>query len=274
VTNQQSFQKTMRRFSFPTALIAAMLLAPATISAMPPLPEKFGQDLVMVMAESPKTWHPGNMYEHVNGEAELLKRYGARELLYAIYEQGVDRYLSVDLLDMGSAINAYGLYRLYAGCDGEEFIASGSVVLAGDWTYYAQREQYFLRMDVDTPDTKQTVTDFLAAFFGRQPTPSAPSEILDRLQKAAGNTCEVHYNPEDVDYNLKAGPGYTWTGPDGKTYHLRLLESAQEANEAAEGLSGLGARGVQVRGSLVAWPKETSEETDPYLENVLKDIGQ
>jgi len=114
--------------------------------------------------------------------------------------------------------------------------------------------------------------EFLAAFAAARPVPAALPGILGRLQGEAGKACEVNYHPEDVDYDLKAGPGYTWKGEGGRTYHLRIMGTAEEADAVAAALRSRWPGGVQVRGSVVAWPKEPSTEEDAYLEGVLKAV--
>jgi hypothetical protein len=124
----------MRAFSV-LPLLAVLLCPVIGFTAEPPtLPDSFGSNSTLAMIAEPKSWTPDNMYEHVNGEAELLKRYGAVLLVYASYENDKGAYLSVDILDMGVPVNAFGLYSLYAGCDGDEYSASGSTVLSGDFT--------------------------------------------------------------------------------------------------------------------------------------------
>ncbi|UCF88993.1 MAG: hypothetical protein JSV70_01690, partial [bacterium] len=117
---------------------------------MPSLPESIGSEPALRLVEKPGTWTPENMYEHVNGEAELLIRYGATGLVNAYYENDAGASLSADILDLGAPVNAYGLFSLYAGCEGEEYAFSGATVLAGDYTYYAIYGRYFMRIDVDT----------------------------------------------------------------------------------------------------------------------------
>ena len=255
-------------------LLVIVSFFPTGVAASSLLPGEFSRDPVMIRGGAVKTWLPETMYEHVNGEAELLRRYGARCLSYAAYKSGPDAYFSIDLLDMGLPINAYGLYRLYAGCDGEEFITSGAAVLAGDWTYYAQRGRYFMRIDVEGINGKQAVTDFLAAFSGIHPSPEPLPETLGRLQKATGKACGVQYHPEDVDYDLKAGPGYSWEDPDEGIYYLRYFETAKQSNSLAAALMDRGARQVRVRGSAVAWPKEPADGALPYLDGVLESLPE
>ena len=216
------------------------------------------------------------MYEHVNGEAELLKRYGAVLLAYAYYENDRGVYLSVDILDMGAPVNAFGLYSLYAGCDGDEYSASGSTVLSGDFTSYAILGRYFMRIDFETDgdneDRKSLVGEFLLELSRGLPAPGPLPATVARLKKLARKPCEVGYHPEHVDYDLEAGPGYTWIGPHGGTYFIRLLPSPEEAELQAAVLREKGVQTVQVWENAVAWPKVETKESEGYLEGVLRRV--
>ena len=261
--------------SLPAFLFIAVLIFPLTGTAadIPSLPGSFGSDPALNMIEEPKTWTPDNMYEHVNGEAELLKRYGASGLVYASYENEKEAYLSVDILDMGAPVNAFGLYSLYAGCDGEEYSASGATVLSGDFTSYALLGRYFMRIDFeidgDSEKRKSLVGEFLSELSKALPAPKPLPISVGRLKKLARRSCEVGYHPEHVDYDLEAGPGYTWIGPDGGTYFITFLPSPDEAQVHAAVLRNRGAPTVLVWGNAVTWPKVRTEETAGYLKGVL-----
>ena len=58
------------------------------------------------------TYAPGTLFEYINGEAELYLKYDFVELATAIYERE-DPSIVVDMYDMGSELNAFGLYSNY-----------------------------------------------------------------------------------------------------------------------------------------------------------------
>ena len=218
------------------------------------------------------------MYEHVNGEAELLKRYGAVLLAYANYENDRGAYLSVDILDMGVPVNAFGLYSLYAGCDGDEYSASGATVLSGDFTSYAMLGRYFMRIDFETDGEdnkgKLLVGEFLLELSRGLPAPGPLPTTVSRLKKLARKPCEVSYHPEHVDYDLEAGPGYTWIGPDGGTYLINFLPSPDKAEAHAAVLKNRGAPSILVWKNAVAWPKVETKGSEDYLKGVLRKVGE
>lgn len=60
----------------------------------------------------PKHYTPQNLYEIIDGEAELYLSYGFRELASLVYYRGTpeDTFFVVELFDMGSTLNAFGVY--------------------------------------------------------------------------------------------------------------------------------------------------------------------
>jgi hypothetical protein len=60
----------------------------------------------------PKHYFPQNLYEYIDGEAELYISYGFKELATLLYYWGSpeDTFFVVDIYDMGSPLNAFGLY--------------------------------------------------------------------------------------------------------------------------------------------------------------------
>ncbi len=267
----------MRIFSF-ILLAATLLLFPPAGSAgdILALPDSIGANPVLTRIEGPTLWPPDTMYEHVNGEAELLKRYGVISLTYAAYESEGGDYLSADVLDMGASLNAYGLYSLYAGCGGDEYNAFGATVLSGDFTFYAMLGRYFIRIDFEVDGDgeagKKLVDDFLSTLQKIMPRSQALPETVGLLKKIAREPCEVGYHPEHLDYDLETGPGFLWTGPDGEKYFLRLLQSQDAAERYAAALRNKGVLSVLSSNNAVFWSHLPAEETTSYLNEVLRTV--
>ena len=222
-----------------------------------------------------QTWTPDNMYEHVNGEAELLIRYGALGLGFAAYENEAGNYVSVDILDLGEPINAYGLYRLYAGCDGEELQMSGADVLIDDYTQYGFYGRYFLRINLDISDniTGQTlVEDFLVHFTDQVSEPSPLPPVLTILQQSAHKPCDVNYHPEHIDYDLESGPGYSWVGTDGESYAAIILDSEESAARQSNILTQKGLTNLVLYKNSVLWNKAGTGESTDYMQRTIRQI--
>ena len=240
------------------------------------LPDSLGTDPVLARSVEIQTWKPEHMFEHVNGEAELLIRYGAVSLTFVSYEHESGDYLSVDLLDLGEPINAYGLYRLYSGCDGEELSVLDATVLADEYTPHAFLGQYFLRFNIDTSDNLRfgsgLVSDFLTYFSEQLPgRPPMPPE-LESLKLNARTPCEVNYHPEHIDYDLETGPGYSWVGQDGRSYAALVLDSETGAELQFTTLQGKGVQNLLLFKTAVIWKTSEEEGSSEYMETIIREI--
>jgi hypothetical protein len=52
-----------------------------------------------------------NLYDHIDGEADFVVRFGFRSLAQGTYRRGAEVQSTVDVYDMGSADNAFALFR-------------------------------------------------------------------------------------------------------------------------------------------------------------------
>ena len=142
----------------------------------------------------------------------------------------------------------------------------------GTYTSYARRGPMFIRIDVDADDGVAMTKEFLAALSATLPGPEPLPDIVNVLQEAARKPCEAGYHPEDVDYDLEAGPGYTWTGPDGQPCFARLFSSGDEAKAFVVELEEKGIKVTLARGKAAAWSKTDNEKTRAYLEKTLDKV--
>lgn len=64
-----------------------------------------------VSSENPESYLPGNLFEYINGAAEIYLSYDFEELLVAQFVlKGGEDNVSIEIYDMGSAVNAFGIY--------------------------------------------------------------------------------------------------------------------------------------------------------------------
>ncbi len=61
--------------------------------------------------EEPQTYFPENLFEYINGAAEIYLSYDFHELIVAQYQKkGTDKQLAVEIYDMGTATTSFGIY--------------------------------------------------------------------------------------------------------------------------------------------------------------------
>ncbi len=74
----------------------------------------------------------GNLYDHIDGEADSVIPFGFRSLASARYRHGAETECTVDIYDMGSASNAFGLFRSRADLEAKPLDVGSEAV--GDET--------------------------------------------------------------------------------------------------------------------------------------------
>lgn len=268
------------KFSHSILLIVAVLLVrlPSAVGETPHLPLAIGADPGLEQIEEVRSWGPEDMFEHVNGEAELLKRYGVVNLSFISYENDQGDYFSVDIIDLFKPINAYGLYRLYTGCDGFEYRFSEALINADEFAAHAAVGPYYLRFNIDVSESagspKDLINDFLKTFSSNRAKQPVLPAALASLQEKARKSCEVHYHPEHIDYDLESGPGYSWVGPDNHTYFAALLTSRNEAELYASTLQARGIKSLLVSGNSVIWRQGGGSGQIDYLTEIAQAMAR
>jgi hypothetical protein len=102
---------------------------------------------------------PENLYEHINGRAELYLSYNVHRLTYASFDNRNDdqRSIGVSVYDMGSPLNAFGIYSVER-LEEEEKIDLGRDAYRTNADYYIWHGQHYIRIiSVDAGDESRHV---------------------------------------------------------------------------------------------------------------------
>lgn len=77
-------------------------------------------------AESPQNYFPENLFEYINGAAEIYLAYDFKELIVAQYERRDSEFnVAVEIYDMGNGKNSFGIYSVERYPD-NKFISVGT----------------------------------------------------------------------------------------------------------------------------------------------------
>jgi len=101
----------------------------------------------------PEVYTPANLFEYINGEAELYLDYDFVKLATASYKQKDDESLTftVDVYDMGSPLNAFGIYSSYRRPD-LTFADIGEQATISDLNIRFYKGKYFVQLNAGTLD--------------------------------------------------------------------------------------------------------------------------
>ena len=80
----------------------------------------------LVSVEEPQTYYPENLYEYINGAAEIYLSYGFKELIVDEYKKSdTSDTVSVEIYDMGDHKNSFGIYSAERYPD-NQFVSIGT----------------------------------------------------------------------------------------------------------------------------------------------------
>jgi hypothetical protein len=102
--------------AFPAVVAAVIVLTPAPGGAQdrpgsPELAALIPRVAAWSPSEAPRSYFPDNLFEYIDGAAESYLSYDFRELLVADLEKkGTDATLTLEIYDMGSPVNAFGIF--------------------------------------------------------------------------------------------------------------------------------------------------------------------
>jgi hypothetical protein len=107
------------------------------------------------MDRKPTTYTKETLYTYIDGEAELYMPYGFSTLVSVLYTKQGDSgaALVVDIFQMGSIIDAFGIYSYYRNPDTEKInIGSGGFIDESQFMFY--KDRYFVRLSAsgDNPE--------------------------------------------------------------------------------------------------------------------------
>lgn len=162
------------------------------------------------LAEPPRTFGPGNLYEEIDGEAELFLPYGMERLTVALLGRAPapGAELRLELFRMASPRDAYGIFSQHRYPDQEVLRVETSEVAVSDTTADFFRGETFVRVRAKPGEgSRKNVTDLardVAAALPGDGAPPGEARILDRFEgRIAGS----------IIYQKRAMLGYECLSP-------------------------------------------------------------
>lgn len=166
----------MRRMSFGFVL-ALLAVAAIPVAAQPPeihvpTPEGWNQ------VDQEYRYDRDNLWEYINGAAELFLTFSFRELIVADFEQG-DGAISVSVYDMGRPLDAFGVFESEKPAKAEVLKDIGSAaVLQAPYQGLLLKDRFYVKIeagggDVSAEALKSALTDVAAGLPGEIGLPTA-----------------------------------------------------------------------------------------------------
>ena len=116
-------------FMLLTAASAMAEQAPADLSDFLPAS---GEVAGIKLADAPKGYRGDDLYQMINGGADIFHEYGFTQVLRAEYVDGRGKSIKLEIYEMDSPAAAYGIYTFNAG-EGGKTLAIGQEALLGEY---------------------------------------------------------------------------------------------------------------------------------------------
>jgi len=125
-------------------------------------------------------FHPGNLYEYIDGGAELFISFGFRELVSLTFVRTAEPDIVVDLFDMGSPRNAFAIFA-HSQEKPDDTVGQGSEYLGGQLRFWKNRFYVSLLASPETAAARESIFDLAKAIATSIPEEGRLPDIVSRL---------------------------------------------------------------------------------------------
>lgn len=140
----------MRTKSLMTVLVLLTAAAPFAAAQQPEVHVPAPSGWTMVDQEY--RYGRDNLWEYINGAAELFLTYRFRELIVADFEQG-DAAVTVSVYDMSRPLDAYGIYEVEKPEGGEELADVGAAaVVRAPYQGLVLKDRFYVKIEAGGGD--------------------------------------------------------------------------------------------------------------------------
>ena len=131
-------------------------------------------------AEPPATYDKSNLYDYIDGGAELYISYNFQKLLAIKYKGGDDEEVVIDIFDMGNSYDAFGVFS--HGREREDgLVGQGSEYGGGLLTFWKDRYYISIMAYPETEKKRELVLELGRKLAGAIPTEGALPPVLGFL---------------------------------------------------------------------------------------------
>ena len=250
-------------------LLLSMLAAVFWAASSPTLCAQATARLVPTAAELPgfkitraaEYYNAGNLWKYIDGGAPGYLAYGFKEVAaFAVTHPAGQLEFTVDIYDMGDALNAFGIYSTERSPEGTA-IDTGSQGYRTENALFFWQDRYYVKIVGDTPAPPMAATSMkLAAIVSRKlPPRGAPPRLFSVFPEEGRIRGSERFLAHDVLGQQFLHNGYIveYAKKDAK-YRLFLIR-AGDARQAQRGFRQY-RDFVETNGSIAARPQQLGEE--------------
>lgn len=205
----------------------------ATLSRIIPEPLPSGA----VTQGRPSFYTPDNLYEYMDGAADVFVLYGVRTLLHLdARAQAVD--LTVDVFDMGSPDAAFGMYAAERAPD-YHFLSIGAEAYQNTGILNFVQDRYYVKLAAFGEGADAALETWARTLSARIGTNPALPALLARLPAEGRKPHSEQYMPNDPLGHPFLGPAYVAAYSAGEAESKLYVTLARDEADAHKRLKQL-----------------------------------
>jgi hypothetical protein len=190
-----------------------------------------------VAKHSASFYGPDNLYEYMDGAADIFVLYGVHQLLHGdLRAKGAD--ISVDVFDMGSADTAFGMYATERSPD-FHFIAIGAEGYQYEGMLNFVQDRYYVKLLGFGDSADAVLETFARALSARIGANPALPALLSKLPGENRKPHSEQYMPADPLGHSFLGPAYMVAYTSGDQESKLFVTVARDAADAQQRLKQL-----------------------------------
>ncbi len=179
----------MKRFVISIALLLLLATAGNAQAEFPQIPG-------WTVASEPGACDRESLWEYINGAAEQYLNYGYQELNYCDVAAG-ELVVTVNLYDMGSPINAFGLYTIQKPGKAKPLSIGGETAILPPYQCLMYKDRFFVMADVYEGEfTDESGLELMKAIAKALPGADAPPAQLALLPEKLKIAGSEGYTPK------------------------------------------------------------------------------
>jgi hypothetical protein len=188
------------------------------------LPSKLPEGWSLI--DGPHPYTRKTLFEHVNGQAELYLKYGYQGSVFAAYQhtEKSERQIEIDIYDMGSVLQAFGIFSRSRTEDPPGGIGLDSCVDDRSLLFYKGR--YYVMLSANEPDAFTMKTLALSVSAGIS-DPSPPPKEIRFFPARNLKPASVQYFSEGLLGHRFLGRGFQGTYLERETGEVKAKAEAK-----------------------------------------------
>jgi hypothetical protein len=247
-------------------LFSKMILAQEIVDYMPQ--PDFMPDWTFDV--EPQIYTAEHLYEYINGEAELYNSYTFENMVTAVYvsERNDSHTLSVDIYDMGSPLDAFGVYSNFRNPDARYGdLGTQAIVSEYNTRFYQGRFYVNLNAGVNSNSMQEIMQKVAREIADKIPDEDPPAvlDILPRLNQIENSMKyrregfmgqSAFENSLSASYRVHSG---TLTG------FVVIKENTEQADQALQAFKEF----IQLRGEMLDELERGFSAIMPYQGEIM-----